>query len=231
MVPNSLGDLTKRENRFAHVGTFPFNVAKASGVVPPQQPSVDFLLQPFNDPSRYGDDVILTNVLAFDVQVWDPNGPILLDTTNNIAIGPRDPGVFNPYPTPMTLNGTPPQQTRSSDSALIQLASYGTYADLGYSIGYTPGGAIPYPDFYSLRQQPTTPGGSTYLAPAMPANSNTLSRYTYDTWSLHYENNGVAEKGGTADQGMNGLDDNTNGVVDDLAERDTQAPFAAPFAG
>ena len=72
MVCNSLGDLTKRENRFAHPGGFPSNVSRNNNP-PPRQPNVDAGLRPFSlNGGRYGDDVILTNVLAFDVQVWDP---------------------------------------------------------------------------------------------------------------------------------------------------------------
>lgn len=58
--PNSLGDLTKRENRFLHAAAAPYRFAggTAAGatLVGDQE----------------GDDVILTNVISFDVRAFDP---------------------------------------------------------------------------------------------------------------------------------------------------------------
>ncbi len=47
--------------------------------------------------NRLGDDVFLTNVVGFDVQVWDPGAPVvvLTSTTPNQVVEQRDPG----YPT------------------------------------------------------------------------------------------------------------------------------------
>jgi prepilin-type N-terminal cleavage/methylation domain-containing protein len=61
LIPNSLGDLTKRENRFLHSPTFPheFQGSAASGAV-------------LSGAGRVGDDIVLTNVIAFDVRVYDP---------------------------------------------------------------------------------------------------------------------------------------------------------------
>ncbi len=42
--------------------------------------------------TRLGDDVILTNVISFDVKAWDPNAPILTQVTRS----PSDPTVPNP---------------------------------------------------------------------------------------------------------------------------------------
>ena len=228
MVPNSLGDLTKRENRFGHWGVFPFQVIGPTLASP--APSTSATLVPFSVSGvRTGDDVILTNVLAFDVQVWDPNAPILYDSTNNIAIEPRDPGVFSQFLPTLTL------------SSITTPSAYGAYVDLGYPLTYTPGGTIP--QFYQSQSRSVLPGGSTYLSPVLPVagmvSNNSPARsttYTYDTWSLHYENNGIQENSAhNADTGMNGLDDlvsgSTNGVVDDYLEYDTQAPFAAPLRG
>ena len=56
---------------------------------------------------------------------------------------------------------------------------------------------------------------------------------TYDTWSLHYENNGLDEDNdGRIDPGTDGLDTGgIAGVVDDADEFDARAPFAAPLRG
>ena len=114
LVPNSLGDLTKRENRFAHPATtFPFDarrlgisgashvgrmlVADLDGELDqwhhafgagPNVPQIDMWdmsggsLERFRTPARpvsgakdgtrLADDVVLTNVIGFDVKVWEP---------------------------------------------------------------------------------------------------------------------------------------------------------------
>ena len=73
----------------------------------------------------------------------------------------------------------------------------------------------------------------------------------YDTWSFHYENDGVDEDDdGKVDQGTNGLDDNgwyvnaitgaiqysgqVNGPIngpDDVGERETAPPYDKPLRG
>ena len=228
MVANSMGDLTKRENRFAHYGTaypgiFPFDVQTtvpaATATLAATQPNVDATLLPLNNAGRLGDDVLLTNVLAFDVQVFDPNAPIY--TPAGIAVDPRDAGYSAQY------HGTP--------------VSYGAYVDLGFGIGYPSG---PFPVFYNTPNggiRPVLPAGGTLgLTPVLPvAAQNTVyggspfsTAYTYDTWSLHYENDGIAQNAShAADTGTNGLDDDGSGIVDDLPEFDTQPPFAAKLRG
>ena len=59
---------------------------------------------------------------------------------------------------------------------------------------------------------------------------------TYDTWSTHYEFNGINENAGDADDfgtdtGSDGQDNNSNGLVDELAEYDTLPPYSAPLRG
>jgi len=118
-VANTLGDLTRRECRFAHYTsssnlfpyaipwswattnsgyTFPtlptLNECSATGWLPSTDtagpiPSLDFWT---NDPAyrvsdsalagpgtRVSDDIILTNVIGFDVKAWDPNVPGYVD--------------------------------------------------------------------------------------------------------------------------------------------------------
>jgi hypothetical protein len=92
LVPNTLSDLTRRESRFLHNrngltdGTgFPY-LFDVTG------PGVWF------DPdtsTRVGEDVALTNVLAFDVRVFDPSGAVVV--AGDDALVPGDPG-FPPNP-------------------------------------------------------------------------------------------------------------------------------------
>lgn len=95
---NSLDDLTRRENRFAHDATaYPFSanwgtarlptlgdsgnftVGQTGGATTVNYP-LDFWKQPFQENTnptdgnsdRAREDIILTNVLMFDIKVWDP---------------------------------------------------------------------------------------------------------------------------------------------------------------
>ncbi len=249
LIPNTLGDLTKRENRFAHYGDrsvgqsygqFPFLVdttivpsdlsaSKPLGVQPtdttdanqwPQRPTGwpmpmkrplpqhSGFLAPF-DADRSADDVLLTNVVAFDVQVWDPGAPIFV--VNGTALEPRDVG----YPTNPNTYGTP--------------AAFGAYVDLGYYNSMLMTG--PPSAVFNYVNPTARPSGASYF------NTTSTSTRVYDTWSLHYENNGVDEDsdGTYWDAGTNGLDDgpapNPNGLVDDQSEFDTLPPYSAPLRG
>lgn len=61
--PNSLGDLTKRENRFLHAAAAPYRFA--GGTAAGATLAGD----------QAGDDVILTNVISFDVRAFEPQAP------------------------------------------------------------------------------------------------------------------------------------------------------------
>jgi len=56
--------------------------------------------------------------------------------------------------------------------------------------------------------------------------------YCYDTWSTHYERNGVNEDGDAlVDEGTNGFDDDGINGVDDVGERETSPPYPVPLRG
>jgi hypothetical protein len=63
--------------------------------------------------------------------------------------------------------------------------------------------------------------------------SGTLPGATYDTWSLHYEFNGVDDDGdGVIDEGTDGVDnDSPPNVPDDPAEYETSPPYPVPLRG
>jgi hypothetical protein len=55
---------------------------------------------------------------------------------------------------------------------------------------------------------------------------------TYDTWSVSYERDGIDQLGtGSYDLQTNGVDDNGDGVVDDVGERETVPPYSQPLRG
>jgi prepilin-type N-terminal cleavage/methylation domain-containing protein len=184
--PNSLGDLTKRENRFLHNPT--------GNVLFPFEPFTKFTNNQLNghipeDRDRVGEDVVIANVIAFDVRVFDPREPL-----------------------PLLADGL------------------GAYVDLGSLPGANPQlmtTAFPPPAGRIFR----TRGVRVSNAP----NNRELTYPTYDTWSTHYESNGRNEADDSrpdlADQGMNLQDDNGDGLVDDLAERETSPPYPVPLRG
>ncbi len=190
-IPNTLGDLTKRENRYGHDISppgFPFPARQVEALTA----------------GRQGDDVILTNVLAFDVKAYDPFVPMRV-TTTNVATLPSDPGY--------------------GIGANTQAGS-GGYVDLNYSRSIPPALANSAESFgsYFVRS-----GNAIYQAQPPVAR---LLLPTYDTWSLHYEQNGVDDNNLLGpDLATNGLDDNSNGVVDDLAESDAPPPYSVPLRG
>ena len=173
-LPNGLADLTKRENRFLHGGTFPF-------VVDDLPNSPDSALSG----SRIGEDIMLTNVLAFDVRVFDPEARVREDSGGVVALIPGDPG----YAT-----------------NLSELVS-GAYIDMGAS------------------------GAGTFAS--METKSKLTALNTYDTWSDHYEFNGIDEdEDSVTDQKNNMIDDDPkNGIIDDEEELETLPPYPVPLRG
>lgn len=176
--PNSLSDLTRRECRFMH------NLSGVtSKTVFPYNATVNNLAAygPLTG-TRQGEDIVLTNVLAFDIRVFDPRAP--LNDTGVTAVDPGDPGYS------------------SGSSASVN----GAYVDLG----------------------------SGAAATTLMGNANAKSKLAriYDTWSTHYEFNGIDEdNNGVADQGTNGIDDNSNGIVDDATEQETAPPYPVALRG
>jgi prepilin-type N-terminal cleavage/methylation domain-containing protein len=193
LYPNSLSDLCKRENRFLNRGiAFPYLFGSGNG-------GTSSLI--FNSSStRQGEDLMMTNVIAFDVRVFDPYAEIKILGT--AAITPGDPGY---------LSGT------SSTPR-----TFGAYVDLG-----------------SNQSASTTAIGKPTLSGAMQTKSR-LTGYqnaVYDTWSLHYEFNGVDDDNNRGiDQGSNNEDDDNPGdpgygIIDDAGERETDPPYAVALRG
>ena len=232
LVANTLGDLTKRECRFAHDPTeFPFiadwglwglptlwdctlpgwNTGVQVPVFKPFAP-VDFWSEPPTSTifgsvaptSRMSEDVILTNVIGFDVKVWDPGAPVMRRPDGGVLL-PGEPGYVP-----------------NADTAV----SFGAYVDLGYFPAYQGSAAnllLPRPRFQHPGYKNTAGVGLTQ---------------TYCTWSFHYEHDGVDQDGdGLIDEGTDGFDNDTSadslgyGVVDDPLERETIAPYPVPLRG
>ena len=205
LVPNNLGDLTRRENRFLHNSAgdttgaaFPY------AFVAHQTGTPDGLI--FDGTTRRGEDVVMRNVLAFDVRVFDPGAPVKV--VGGTGVVPGDD---------FTDDGT----VTSSDSPPFasSLSGSGAYVDLG--------NAVPSTALFTGRNF------HRYGEPLSGLVGSATSRRTYCTWSTHYEANGVNEDGdGLTDEGVDGLDNPPlNSLVDDADEQETSPPYPYPLRG
>jgi hypothetical protein len=227
---------------------------------------------------RRGQDVMMTDVLAFDLRVYDPNAPIfatvrtaglpLTDKNQSldVILTPSDPGWLDAYMSNdnMKSNGTGAVGTNNTaNNVTYPYVGQGAYVDLGYGFNVrypTPG--LPTP-VYSSAFASSSP--SWFFDPQglhdVYVNSRTGTQKdlsllapgfaVYDTWSFHYENNGVNEDAqwfdgnimkpasafatqtwrATIDQGTDGLDNNGALGVDDVNERETTPPYDKPLRG
>jgi len=213
LVPNTLGDLTKRENRFLRVSTFPYVF---------QWNSPDLELSG----ARLGEDVVLTNVIGFDVRVADLSAEVRVvsDLSKSFAVTPGDHGYG--------IGTTSGQR--------------GAYVDLNWREQDAP---TPFRD--DVPAPGLLLGGlgmkvrNNTVAPVhpleLPSGSAEFPAATYDTWSLHYEYNGRDddrdddENGvladGLVDEGTNGVDDDGGGRIDEPDEAETQAPYPTRLLG
>ena len=210
LSPNSLRDLTMRENRFGHNPS-----GMISGTMYPYPPGqAPLSISPLSG-NRLGEDIVLNNVVAFDVRVFDPDAPIQVVAAGG-GVTPGDPGFV-------------------AGSGAVAL---GAYVDLFWNRTVGLGGAPTSPPMFP-------PAGMTAFqsaglrASAAPQNVVVSGTAVYDTWSSHYEANGINEDGDfdaasgnpLIDEGTNGLDDNGNGLVDEPAEAETSPPYPVPLRG
>ncbi len=257
-VPNTLGDLTKRENRFAHFGSWPVTGRAAATLGYPHRMDDDAIryvinegevtlinpasvspLRPFgltaSDPAtglpdRTGQDVMLSDVLTWDLRVYDPGAPLITNAAGTAVLEPSDPGwrqVLN------TANPTVPPLTP---------LGYGAFVDLGW--GFLPPG-LTLRTLNSTGAEPTilfNAARRTGWHPARPNQTGTVGfPAVFDAWSLHYERDNLDQdndSGTTApsglpqiDEGINGFDDDNQNGVDDILERETAPPYDTPLRG
>lgn len=217
IVPNTLSDLTRRENRFLHnssgdtVGAdFPYPFVSHSATAVP-----DGLIF---DGNRLGEDIILSNVLAFDVRVFDPAAPISL--SGSTAVLPGDPGFS------------------------VVGSGSGAYVDLGHGVlnngllneDVNGNGSFDVGEVdnnRNFRADIISPYFGGFGNPLSQLAGSATSRRTYCTWSTHYEANGIDEDGdGTTDEGTDGLDNPpVNSLVDENNEQETRPPYPYPLRG
>ena len=232
-VPNSLADVTKPENRFSHMNlsnlNYPQlgnnnNAASSAGNLP----NICQLL-PYNatagSPNAFsvfalggdqlGEDIMVQNLLAFDVRVWDPLAPLLPNDNSGspaAALTPSDPGFA------------------AAAKAGLGVIGRGAYVDLGYNrkILQADNSLSGWVNSFSGLLGP-----DGYVSPAgNPLGSFANRGSYYDTWTTSYDHDGIDQFGDSVmDTGNDGIDnDNANGV-DDPAERETKAPYDFALRG
>jgi type II secretory pathway pseudopilin PulG len=190
---------------------------------------------------RRGEDVMLTDALAFDLRVFDPGAPVFQEPVSETIVSPGDPW----WPTAYATDLADENDFIGDNSAqsFVRYVGQGAFVDLGYGLlpqgplltpVFKPGLTNISPWFFDPRWTPNRSGAA--LAPGYSV---------YDTWSFHYENNGVDEDDdGAVDEGTNGFDDmgvyvNTAGAIvtdirngiDDIGERETTPPYDRPLRG
>lgn len=254
LIPCTLGDLTKPENRYAHQsGGYPFHPHRVNGWQPLGLPTLaestspaavsnwlqlgelptitltpraapydqfDAWTNPFPyeeldpltgqhtafDGARVEEDLVLTNVIGFDVKGWDPEAPLiqLHDSSSGTSVAvltPGDPGYLQALGNlGSTVGGIE-----------YQLVGRGAYVDLNYA---------------------GDPAISLLSGPADPRSGFGNNLYVYDTGSTHYEKDGIDNNGsGVIDTGTDGFDNNGDGQVDELAEWETVPGYPVPLRG
>ncbi|MGD0653895.1 MAG: hypothetical protein ABSA16_06085 [Thermoguttaceae bacterium] len=159
--------------------------------------------------TRIADDIVLTNVIGFDVKAWEPALGQYVDL--GYEMRPIDP---------------------SNPTKLQEIKHYP--AETSNDNPYTSGEMF-YHRGYCLKNAPSK-GYLAYILGCYQSNSGIIY-YTprvYDTWSTHYENVGLYGLDTTIyppGRGTNGFDDDGNGIVDDENEKLTSPPYPAPLRG
>ena len=300
MMANSLGDLTRRENRFAHrrvvavdttnapnlryyPAAFPHQVDRdfTSATSLPLIRQPDPVNAPYTEPGAIktgdyqGEDVMLPHVLAFDIRAYDPLAMVTAHPGEDGAWGvagfdddgmngpddcgeagwagsddepviPGDPG-FGAYWTAALSPPSPNDPVQiSSGPKYVNPFGLGAFVDLNYTLKHG----------YNTISVTTNPGWSLFASGV--ASKSQLSEATYDTWSFHYEYDGIDQDDGgeildgidndgdgkideDIDEGTDALDllvdhDNNNSTapifqngVDDVDERETSPPYPIPL--
>jgi hypothetical protein len=287
LVANTLGDLTNRQNRFAHRRIVALDTSNAPNLryffeAFPHQVDRDFtsatslplIRQPDPVNAAYvepgviktgdyqGEDVMLPHVLAFDIRAFDPLAIVAAHPGEDGAwgvVGLDDDGLNGPDDSgeagwansddePMipgdvgfgSVGASGVLISSSPNSKYVNQIGSSAFVDLNYAGKMHGAGASAY-TYNSLASWSHFSGGV--------ATKSQLSVATYDTWSFHYEYDGVDQDNRDgdnnrttgADEGTDGLDllvdhDNNSSTpsiflngVDDVDERETSPPYPVPL--
>ena len=118
-VPNTLGDLTKRQNRFCHTEVSPY-------IFDPASDHLRFT----SDSGRYGEDLILSNCIGFDVKIFDDTNSATAQAVDTTLVVPGDPGFSN--------NGSAVFRSHNSGSTIPIYVDLGLLGANGSGFLYSP---------------------------------------------------------------------------------------------
>ncbi len=209
-VPNSLGDLTRRECRFGHeTTTYPFRCNWGQYGLPTLHECSDSTWTIGRAPAAPGTP-------KPQIDLWSNAKPDALNTTTarwaDTAI--------------ITAGGGTPNGTRVSEDVILTNV-------IGFDVKAWDPLANAYEDLGYLGNNTTTFSG--YGNPQSQLQGGTTVARVYDTWSSHYE---TTLGGGVSSNGFDdaGFDETgaavaANGVVDDITERQYPPPYSAPLRG
>ncbi|MBA4020206.1 MAG: hypothetical protein C0483_23850 [Pirellula sp.] len=208
--------------------------------------------------TRIGADVILTNVVGFDVKAWDPGAPVF--SAPSTSQNPNNAGVVLPgdagYVRAVDLFNSGPT------TASRQPIGFGAFADLNYmgTDAAAPTNTARYRTYQDTgdpakasalqRMEKGSPFNGRCAVPraqfAYPGDGPLSGTPTHgfarpaiwDSWSTHYEFDGIDNNGnGVIDDFTNGVDDNNNGLVDEpniyaqSGEQEAPPPYRSPLRG
>ena len=243
---NSLGTLSHHKNRTAHFGTtgvvsggrleiagFPHPVL--ANYTPVQREENTVLDDLILFGTMAGSDVVLENVVGFDVKVFDPTVPVFRYA--GLPMMPHDNGYAA-----MVAGGAVPD-------------GFGCYVDLGAleyrATGGTPTGhgvgpviLIPNlshhfahwrtrlvaPQYQAFRNEEPTAPNAGYWARIMTAYEGVAGGPTYTTWTGDFERDGIDnDLDGLIDEGSDGVPIAGNAVPGIRNDRDSAPPYLQPI--
>ena len=207
LTPTSVFDAWRSPYAFSQLDPSTGNLNNASG---------------YYNGARVSEDVILTNVIGFDVKAWDPGAPVIINNTQTDSATHLPNG-------PVVTPGDPGYTTLLA-SANCQVVSLGAYVDLNYLYPYRK--AVGGPGaYYSTFSGPGS--GQSGLMGSDPTNDTGSSNVkplcsVYDTWCTRFEN-----YNGFGDKSHDGFDDGatSTGIVDGVNKTVIFPPYPAKLAG
>jgi len=206
---------------------------------------------------RTGEDVILNRVLAFDVRVYDPFAIVKQETSGDgLNVQPSDPGygytggcmesvtVANMMTgafvdlnwgaegraTQPSFSGNPVPHFGAGPASKSGLSSFAVN-DSTHLFPSAPANITELKALYPLN--PSRLVSSTdYLADPTNPPDVTMTYAYYDTWPYFYETDAANQDGdGLTNEGTDGFDNNSNGLVDEEDELETSPPYQIPLRG
>ena len=276
--PNTLEDLAVRYNRTAHNFVRPIFPGTTNPTVPLNSLGVLDVahLRPYHFPAApnselvslehiigpnlattspfAGEDIILDNLTAFDLRVFDPGVPRV--PFGEEMLGPSDPGYADGA---VALLASPANYPRGGYVDLAWVKNLGTHPLVSNSAWFNTTQPISLqsgivnilkPSFY------LAPGAGSSLPYIGSDQPHYGGQYVWDTWTEDYERDGLNQdyfretataslpndEGPIIDEGIDGVqnkiydtigpgDNDGDFSVDDPAEKETTPPYGAPLRG